>query len=255
MNAQQTYEREGHFSFKSILDKHILAELESALISSAAFDRKAYGGVYAGNLNTGIGEYGKLIANEILEAVKKDYGWDLTKTHRLASVGCNRNLPGAFKQRFHIDGLYNENKITIHFAITDVTLQNGSHDIIPFSHKGSPNYFHLVCNQIRGDLPGPTRLTPKKGDVVFRFSKLWHRGAENISKDDRFMGTIILESLEDENSDDVIAFPLGEIESNLYKSTFGGKAKEYFSVKAAFLLNCLRFLQGGLQYIKARLKK
>jgi hypothetical protein len=118
------------------------------------------------------------------------------------SCSGNTNVPGSTLQPVHVDSgqlwpnldeAHPAAQLVVNIALDEVTEANGSIELWPGSH--------LDMHQVRGDDikvdPGlvedrrlfapPVRGNTRKGSVLVRDMRLWHRGTPNSSDAPRFM--------------------------------------------------------------------
>ncbi len=107
----------------------------------------------------------------------------------------NTNTPGSGLQPIHRDqrplwpnwdGQYPATTLVVNISPQDVHADNGSTEIWPGSHQ--------VPGELSDELIGaqsakepPLRVQAKKGSIVFRDIRLWHRGVPNESDEIRHM--------------------------------------------------------------------
>ena len=105
------------------------------------------------------------------------------------SFGGNLNLQGSKKQRIHRDNLIPT--LVINIPLSDVAFYKGALSIVPFPFLNVPStkQFFLEGHSAR-EVP----ISTKRGDVILRFSNVWHRGNSNTSCDPDFMLSISLRS-------------------------------------------------------------
>jgi ectoine hydroxylase-related dioxygenase (phytanoyl-CoA dioxygenase family) len=107
----------------------------------------------------------------------------------------NTNLPGSEAQPLHRDSgrpevidVAETVSIVINMSPVDVDETNGATEIWPGTHKlpGANGVSEEVEAARRAELP-PVRAVTKKGDVVLRDIRLWHRGVPNLGDQARHM--------------------------------------------------------------------
>lgn len=119
----------------------------------------------------------------------------------------NTNCPGSHQQPVHADkGQYWEGlsvahpaiSLVVNIATVDVTEANGSIELWPGSHLNTCiSKFHPtgkidpVVLEARRPLHPPIRGNTRKGSILIRDIRLWHRGMPNPSRQPRFMIAMI----------------------------------------------------------------
>ena len=201
------------------------------------------GGAYAGHVNIGLGKKWEPIFASICEIVFNETGVELESEYSLISAGANLNLPNSFNQRFHTDGDYTLDNLIIHFYIGDVCEANGPHELVPLSNKSFPTYANFIFGRLSGKLK-TSCLTGKSGQIIIRYSNLWHRGTSNTSQESRYAGTFVManKALLNKVSGQSLNQKLGAIQSNGFKATNFGRVNEVFSCRFGFALGLARFL-------------
>lgn len=118
----------------------------------------------------------------------------------------NTNLPGSGLQPVHVDdgqlwpGLgiaHPAARLVVNIALGDTTVDNGAIELWPGTHLDT----HVVIGgsirvpeavvAARRAVRGPVRGVTRKGAVLIRDMRLWHRGTPNRSTDPRFMVAMI----------------------------------------------------------------
>lgn len=114
----------------------------------------------------------------------------------------NTNLPGSKIQPVHVDSgqlwpnlevAHPSAKVIINIALDEVTEKNGSIELWPGSHLDTHKAWeenikigeHLL--KARRKVTPPIRGNTKKGSILIRDPRLWHRGMPNNSTKPRFM--------------------------------------------------------------------
>lgn len=118
----------------------------------------------------------------------------------------NTNIPGSHLQPVHVDGGDREPKPTkprpahqliANIALTDVTELNGSIELWPGSHlvmsnmAGEDIKVDPETVRARRQTDPPVRGNTRKGSILIRDDRVWHRGMPNRSSDPRFMIALI----------------------------------------------------------------
>jgi len=106
----------------------------------------------------------------------------LGNDYKIVGFGGNANLPGSRHQPAHTDGWLGTDFLVVNIPLGKVTEHNGSTEVWPRTHleKLTISEFNAVPRQ-------SVRLNASPGDVIIRYSNLWHRGTPNRSSDVRIM--------------------------------------------------------------------
>ena len=134
-------------------------------------------------------------------------------THKVLGAGLynsyfsgNTNLPGSGTQPVHVDsGQLWENlrvahpifSLVVNVAPLEVNEENGSIELWPGSHSDiSVSRYDdikvdLKCVKARREFSPPVRGNTKKGAVLIRDNRLWHRGMPNYSNTPRQMVAMV----------------------------------------------------------------
>lgn len=120
-----------------------------------------------------------IIKNVLDRALGKDY--------KIVGFGGNVNLPGSRYQPTHMDGWLGTDFIVVNIPLGTVTEYNGSTEVWPRTHKEK-----LTISQFNAAPRPSVRLNSSPGDVVMRYSNLYHRGTPNRSSEARFMIAILV---------------------------------------------------------------
>jgi hypothetical protein len=121
-----------------------------------------------------------LVIQEVLDcAMAKDY--------KVIGFGGNANLPGSRHQPPHVDGWLGTHFLIVNLPLGKVTERNGSTEVWPGTHRED-----LTISQFNSKPRQSVRINSAPGDVVLRYSNLWHRGTPNRSGDVRLMLAMIV---------------------------------------------------------------
>lgn len=111
----------------------------------------------------------------------------LAKNYKIIGVGGNANLPGSTYQPAHMDGVQGTDFLVVNIPLGKVTEQNGSLEVWPGTHKEQ-----LTVSEFNSVPRQSARVNSSPGDIVMRYSNVWHRGTPNRSSEVRFMLAIII---------------------------------------------------------------
>jgi Phytanoyl-CoA dioxygenase (PhyH) len=107
--------------------------------------------------------------------------------YKIVGFGGNANLPGSRYQPAHADGWLGTDFLVVNIPLGKVTESNGSTEVWPRTHQEK-----LTVSQFNAARRQSVRLNSSPGDVVIRYSNLWHRGTPNRSSDVRIMLAILV---------------------------------------------------------------
>jgi hypothetical protein len=107
--------------------------------------------------------------------------------YKIIGFGGNVNLPGSRYQPAHMDGIRGTDFIVVNIPLGNVTEYNGSTEVWPRTHREK-----LTVSQFNAVPRQSVRLNSSPGDVVIRYSNLWHRGTPNRSSEPRFMLALLI---------------------------------------------------------------
>ena len=114
----------------------------------------------------------------------------------------NTNTPGSTQQNLHMDTDHlwsNLNpshptaSVVVNIPMIDVTEERGAIELWPGTHLDGDVSRHLdeATEEAQRKVRPPVRGTTKKGDVLIRDMRLWHRGAPNLSDMHRHMIALV----------------------------------------------------------------
>jgi len=105
----------------------------------------------------------------------------------------NTNLPGSEEQPVHRDAsplwphaTHPATTLVVNISPIDIHPHNGSTEIWPGSHR-TIGEINDVLMQKQRDIAPPIRVEARKGSIVIRDIRLWHRGVPNESAQVRHM--------------------------------------------------------------------
>lgn len=112
---------------------------------------------------------------------------------------CNTNLPGSLTQPLHRDAphlwpdpVHPVTSIIVNVAPIDVTETNGAIELWPRTHRllGATRIGRAEEDERRLVAP-PIRAVTRKGDVLLRDPRLWHRGVPNRDTEPRHLVAMV----------------------------------------------------------------
>jgi ectoine hydroxylase-related dioxygenase (phytanoyl-CoA dioxygenase family) len=127
----------------------------------------------------------------------------LGQGHCCSLFSGNLNLPNSKIQPIHSDTApmwavqsnpHPPSRLIVNYTFIDVTESNGSMEVFPTTHR-IINFKYdeevRIDPQDLRDLPPGVRANMKKGSLLIRDDRLWHRGMTNPSPTPRFMAALI----------------------------------------------------------------
>ena len=203
---------------------------------------QSLGGYKAGNLNINLGKYGPLIFNLLQSLNFKKYfnfitGDDISNFKVL--YGGNLNLVNSKQQLFHTDGKWNPRMIVFNIASMDITSENGPIEIIESSHKFDIPYWKLLLNSSKLK---KKKINLKKGEILIREHRLWHRGTTNKSKENREMLGIMFLKITEKNKLIEVKESKIKLYDNMFDTSIRGQFKEFIFVNLKFIIATYRLL-------------
>ena len=143
----------------------------------AAGWRFAESGGLAGHLNIRMGREGRALYDSFRAAGVEQLAQQLCgqPLHLAQAIG-NLNLPGSCAQDFHIDGAFAAPLLIANVCLVPTDASNGATALVAGSHAAQLSYwrFSRAGWRSRGIAP-----SANPGDVLLRWSNLWHRGMPN----------------------------------------------------------------------------
>ena len=114
----------------------------------------------------------------------------------------NTNTPGSTQQNLHMDTghlwpnlnpSHPTSSVVVNIPMIDVTEERGAIELWPGTHLAGDVSPRLdeVTEEAQRKVRPPVRGTTKKGDVLIRDMRLWHRGAPNLSDMHRHMIALV----------------------------------------------------------------
>jgi hypothetical protein len=150
--------------------KELIAEYESALPMPWRG-----GGKWFGHINYAPSPLHQLF-REIASSSKIKAVLDqaLGKDYKIIGFGGNVNLPGSRYQPAHMDGWLGTDFVVVNIPLGEVTEYNGSTEVWPGTHQEK-----LTISEFNAARRQSVRLNSSPGDIIIRYSNLWHRGTPN----------------------------------------------------------------------------
>eukprot|EP00029_Vermamoeba_vermiformis_P010749 TRINITY_DN5729_c0_g1_i1.p1 TRINITY_DN5729_c0_g1~~TRINITY_DN5729_c0_g1_i1.p1 ORF type:complete len:285 (+),score=6.79 TRINITY_DN5729_c0_g1_i1:65-919(+) len=127
----------------------------------------------------------------------------LGRGHSCTLYSGNLNLPNSKVQPVHSDTAplwpvqtspHPAVRLIVNYTFIDVTESNGSMEVFPTTHRRINFKYDeevRIDPQDLRDLPPGVRANLKKGSLLIRDDRLWHRGMTNPSSTPRFMAALI----------------------------------------------------------------
>jgi hypothetical protein len=176
----------GYAVVPAVVPKEVASTAHDELVDAYEHSVKfTGGGTIVGHLNCFPGE----VSRPVFRAAE-DYGLiDAIRSLRKDQpsplrVNVNFNLGGSSAQHYHMDGVFIEPFLVCQVALLDTDLSNGAIDLLPGTHREFyPFWRYAVQRKYRLT----TRIPMARGDVLVRWSTLWHRGMPNKSSAPRPM--------------------------------------------------------------------
>ncbi len=201
---------------------------------------KRLGGYFSGHLNFNENEvaksiFDKLIGPDTLETICRHLRIDHVKIR----TNSNLNFPGSKFQHWHFDGDYENSFLILNVPLLPISSDNGPTEVLKGSHIDTKNFRRFV----HAYRQGKTIYCPLyQNEVIFRDSRLWHRGTPNLSSRIRPMLAFIFER----GTADCVGWQVADkrafIYNNMYRSSLKGRAKEILLVQSRRLGYAKRYL-------------
>jgi hypothetical protein len=244
-DARRQWADQGYAIIEGCLPAEACAALGGQIL--AAYGRFAnagsqvIGGAVSGHLNCfpGSNVRGLVEAAEragVTRLVSEMQGAPLDLEH----VGCNCNLPGSHYQTFHIDCSWARPCVIVNVALVETNFTNGAIELVAGVDEAPVPYWKFVASRRarRG-----VRPAMRPGDVLIRSSRVWHRGAPNLSDTMRPMLAMTFQPASEaragagyDQHDGQIAF-LG----NRFGANLVGRAKERLEAQLPWVSSALSF--------------
>jgi hypothetical protein len=168
--------------------KELLAEYESARPMPWRG-----GGKWFGHINYSPSPSSQIIREVASNSrIKEVLDSALGSDYKIIGFGGNVNLPGSRYQPAHKDGWLGTDFVVVNIPLGKVTEYNGSTEVWPRTH-----HERLTLSQFNASPHQSVRLNSSPGDVVIRYSNLWHRGTPNKSSEARFMLGVLVSRVYD----------------------------------------------------------
>jgi ectoine hydroxylase-related dioxygenase (phytanoyl-CoA dioxygenase family) len=176
----------GYAVVRGVVSREVVSAAHDQLVAAYAHSVKfTGGGTIIGHLNCFPGEVSRPVFEELdayglinaIRSLRKDQ----TSPVR---ANVNFNLAGSSAQHYHMDGVFVEAFIVCQVALLDTDLSNGAIDLLPGTHR---EYYPFWRYAVQRKYRLTTRVPMEAGDVLVRWSTLWHRGMPNKSRAPRPM--------------------------------------------------------------------
>lgn len=122
-------------------------------------------------------------SSRIKEVLDRALGTD----YKVVGFGGNANLPGSRYQPAHMDGWLDTDFLVVNIPLGKTTEENGSTEVWPRTHHEK-----MTISEFNGKPRESVRLNASPGDIIIRWSNLWHRGTPNKSADVRMMLALLV---------------------------------------------------------------
>ena len=181
------------------------------------------GGYKSGNLNFIAPIHSEkiinlLYQNNFKDNLKKIIDDDISKYELI--LGGNINFPKSKFQFFHTDGKWDPRMIIINIATSDIDNSNGPLEVIERSHIKNFPYWKFI---LKNFFFKKKKLILKKGEILIREHRLWHRGTTNKSNKFREMiGLMFIKRKPKEN----ISLKVNSENLLIFSNIFGVTKKE-----------------------------
>lgn len=179
-------ETQGYTILESFIDPKITEETAKEITAEYRSARPLQwrgGGKWFGHINY-VPSFSSPIFRQTAnsELVKEILDDALGTDYKIVGFGGNANLPGSRFQPCHADGWMGTDFVVVNIPLGKVTEENGSTEIWPGTHKQK-----LTISEFNSIPRRSVRLNSSPGDIVIRYSNLWHRGTPNRSTEVRLM--------------------------------------------------------------------
>jgi ectoine hydroxylase-related dioxygenase (phytanoyl-CoA dioxygenase family) len=179
-------ETDGFAIMRAAVSRERIAEFNDAIQAEYATAEKFRGGgSFSGHLNCFPGErsrffYAELKASGVVAAIEAVRG----ERPKAVRATLNFNLPGSVKQHYHTDGPYLDKFVICNIAVVDTDLINGAIDMLPGTHR---QFYRFWEYAVQRKYRLTRRIPMQAGDILVRYSTVWHRGMPNRSATPRPM--------------------------------------------------------------------
>jgi ectoine hydroxylase-related dioxygenase (phytanoyl-CoA dioxygenase family) len=196
--AVEAIHKDGYVVLSGVVDLTVLDAMTPKLNEDTAeLLRRGDTGILPGHLSQSMPRskehiYSNVVTNPLVIQVTARMLGDGVHNH---FYNGNTNMPGSQMQPLHRDAphlwpdpIHPVMSIVINISPVDVDESNGATELWPGTHKiiGSTRVTGAAEEERRAIVP-PVRAVTRKGDVVLRDPRLWHRGVPNPSAAARHM--------------------------------------------------------------------
>ncbi len=237
--------QDGYTVLRSVVPEEPLRELERTINESfelSESDGSLFkgGGTLSGHLNCFPGAGSRAVYDELDQrgALRIAAAIDSEAAGRIR-ITTNYNLPGSVDQHYHTDGLYVEEFLICNIAVVDTDTTNGAIDLLPGTHQRFYKFWQYALERKYRE---STRISMKRGDVLFRLSTVWHRGMPNHSSVARPMMSITFgETSAPESNPFGVDGEGPRFFPNWYGTSRAGEIRERVFVSAPWTYSTYRF--------------
>ena len=196
---------DGYVVIEQVVDHAHLDVLKERMDADSekliAMEKRGGAGRLRGHLQQGPPPYDPFLFSDI---VVNPYAVQIAKDMLGAGLYCsfyngNTNTPGSVFQPLHGDGihLWGEQEVPhpatqliVNVTPQDASGENGATQIWPGSHLDMRPVTEETETDRRSFAP-PIQAVTRKGDILVRDSRLWHRGVPNPSDQNRHMAAVV----------------------------------------------------------------
>jgi hypothetical protein len=204
-NVVEAIQEDGYVAIEQVVDHAYLDALKTCMDSDSAkliaMEKWGGAGRLRGHLQQGPPPFDPFLSPGV---VANPYAMQIAKKMLGAGFYCcfyngNTNTPGSVTQPLHADGvhLWGEQdephpvtQLIVNVFPQDTSEENGATQIWPGSHLDMRPVTEETEADRRSFAP-PIQVAAKKGDILIRDSRLWHRGVPNPSDHNRHMVAVV----------------------------------------------------------------
>ena len=186
-------------------------------------EMKKLGGFNSGNLNFISKKHSQKIVDLLYKNNFEEYLKFLTQDNISGYeliFGGNLNFPNSKYQFFHTDGNWDPRMIIINIATTDINELSGPLEVVEKSHITKLPYWKFL---LKNFFFKKKKIFLKKGEIIIREHRLWHRGTTNKSNNVREMIGLMFIKRKSEKKN---SFALNDENLFIFSNIFGISKKE-----------------------------